>query len=116
MVTSKQRVPRTPYYLILPPQLLVLAVVIFPLLWAIYISFHSWNPTLSSERAFVGITNYINVLRDERFLSSLGRMLYYSGVVVIIQLVLGTAVALAIVEYIRSERGRTFVLILFCYL
>ncbi len=109
----QKRVIRTPYYLMIPPQLLILAVVIFPLLWAIYISFHDWNPTISPERTFVGIRNYIDVFRDERFLSALLRMLYYSGVGVTIQLFLGTAVALALVEYIRSERLRTFLLVLF---
>ncbi|BER91489.1 MAG: multiple sugar transport system permease protein [Candidatus Atribacteria bacterium] len=108
-----KRMPKRPLYLIIPPQLLVLAIVIFPLLWAIYISFHSWNPTISPERRFVGIANYIAVLKDERFLASLGRMLYYSGVGVTIQLVLGTLIALALVEYIRSERLRTFALVVF---
>lgn len=110
---KQKRIIRTPYYLMVPPQFLILAVIIFPLLWAIYISFHDWNPTISPERTFVGIWNYINVLRDERFLGALLRMLYYSGVGVTIQLLLGTAVALALVEYIRSERLRTFVLVLF---
>lgn len=97
----------------IPPQFLIWAVVIFPLIWAVYISFHDWNPTISPERTFVGIWNYINVFRDERFLSALLRMLYYSGVGVTIQLFLGTAIALALVEYVRSERLRTFLLVLF---
>ncbi|MCS7241323.1 carbohydrate ABC transporter permease [Candidatus Caldatribacterium sp.] len=110
---QKRRIPLTPYYLMIPPQLLIWAVVIFPLIWAVYISFHDWNPTISPERTFVGIWNYVNVFRDERFLSALLRMLYYSGVGVTIQLFLGTAIALALVEYIRSERLRTFLLVLF---
>ncbi|MEO0278621.1 MAG: sugar ABC transporter permease [candidate division WOR-3 bacterium] len=109
----KRRVLLTPYYLMFPPQFLIWAVVIFPLVWAIYISFHDWNPTISPERTFVGLWNYINVFRDERFLSALLRMLYYSGVGVTIQLFLGTAIALALVEYIHSERLRTFLLVLF---
>lgn len=113
MLRGKSRKIKTPYYLIMPPQVLIWVVVIFPLLWAIYISFHDWNPTISPQRTFVGIGNYLNVLRDARFLSALGRMLYYSGVGVTIQLVLGTAIALAIVEYIRSPRWRTTVLVLF---
>ncbi len=110
---QKKRVVLTPYYLMIPPQFLIWAVVIFPLIWAVYISFHDWNPTISPERTFVGIWNYVTVFRDERFLSALLRMLYYSGVGVTIQLFLGTAIALALVEYVRSERLRTFLLVLF---
>jgi len=110
---ESKRIPKTPYYLMIPPQFLIWVVVIFPLLWAIYISFHDWNPTISPERTFVGLQNYINVFRDGRFIGALLRMLYYSGVGVTIQLVLGTAIALALVEYVHSERLRTFLLVLF---
>lgn len=111
MKTSRQE--KIPYYLLSPTLIVILFVVIFPLSWAIFISLHRWNPTVSPQRTFVGVGNFIHVFTDSRFIASLGRMLYYSGLGTVIETTLATAVALALVKYIKSNVIRTVLLTLY---
>ena len=58
------------YWLFLAPVLLALTlVVIVPMLLGVYYSFTSWNGIVTGE--FVGLQNYIDLFKDERFLDSL---------------------------------------------
>lgn len=102
-----------PYFLVVPVFAVILFVVIFPLVWAVFISFHEWNPTISLQRRFVGINNFVQAFTDPRFLDSLKRTLYYSGFGVVLQVFLGMAVALCLVNYVKSNKIRTILLIVY---
>ncbi len=53
------------------PFLVVYSVfLVFPVIYGIYLSFFDWN--ILSAKAFVGIKNYLEAFRDQKFLSSLG--------------------------------------------
>ena len=53
---------------VLPAVLVVLAVTIFPLLYALSVSFFKWNLRLAAEGwQFVGLGNYARALANERF-------------------------------------------------
>lgn len=95
-----------------PTQLIIVCVVIFPLIWAIYISLTDYSPVVSPAKNFVGLKNFIQVFKDDRFIDSLGRMAIYSGFGVAIQVVLGTALALAFVKYIKSGLMRAALIII----
>jgi len=82
------------------------------LIWAIYISLTNYSPTISPERKFIGLANFIQVFKDERFIDSLGRMAIYSGLGVGIQVALGTALALAFVNYVKSGLWRAILIII----
>lgn len=104
---------RIPTFLMIPTFAVIWTVIIFPLIWAVYISFHNYNPTLSPERNFIGLRNYIRAFTDPRFVDSLKRLLYYSGFGVTLQVILGLLVALALVNYIKSPKVRTVLLIIY---
>jgi len=77
---------------IMPAMIIVLAVIIFPWIFTLYMSAHDWKVT--GTRAFVGLANYTALATDERFLWALARTLYYAALAVILPLVLGTVAAL----------------------
>jgi len=84
---------RRPYLrFIMPAVAVILAVVVFPWLFTLYMSAHDWKVT--GTRTFVGLANYAGLATDERFLWALARTLYYAALAVVLPLVLGTVAAL----------------------
>ncbi|MGE3194115.1 MAG: carbohydrate ABC transporter permease [Microbacteriaceae bacterium] len=78
----------------LAPDLIGLAVfVILPIAFAIYVSFFQWN--LIAPMKFIGLDNYVRLLGDSEWWSSLGRTLQFAAIYVpaIFALSLGLAVA-----------------------
>jgi ABC-type sugar transport system permease subunit len=63
-----------PIILIIPALAIVFFLVIFPLVWALGLSFHSYNVLRGGEPIFVGLGNYIKLLNDpftwERFVTT----------------------------------------------
>ena len=82
-----------PYMLILPAMLLIVGLGIFPLMYTIYISIHSFNPNLTIDR-FVGLENYLRLLFDRAFWNSMRITAYFAVVSILLQMVLGLAVSM----------------------
>ncbi|MFI6318190.1 carbohydrate ABC transporter permease [Nonomuraea sp. NPDC050556] len=71
----------------LAPLLALLGVfVIWPLVHAVSISFFTWS--FYEPAVFVGLDNYVNVLTDAEFVSSVGRGLLFSAMVVPVQVLI----------------------------
>jgi multiple sugar transport system permease protein len=65
-------------YLMLAPDMIGLLVFLFlPILLSVYTSFHSWN-ALNPKMTFIGLQNYLNLMRDGIFWDSLGKTLKYT--------------------------------------
>ncbi|MGE0007833.1 MAG: carbohydrate ABC transporter permease [Parvibaculaceae bacterium] len=77
---------------VLPALVVVLAVIVFPWAFTIWMSGNEW--TLGQPRSFVGMANYIRLWSDPRFWESLGHTLWYTVLSVVMPLVLGTLAAL----------------------
>ena len=91
-------------YVFLAPFLLVFGVFsLWPLLGALWLSFHSYD--LFSPASWVGLENYRVVLRAGDFWISIRNTALYTGVVVTTQT--GLAVLLAVLMD-RNLRGRAF--------
>ena len=88
----------TPYLFILPFGILFVLFFLAPILYAIYQSlFHYQRSGLGLSGAtvgFGGLNNYINVLSDPKFYSSVGRMLLFGIVQVPVMLILALVLAL----------------------
>jgi multiple sugar transport system permease protein len=52
-------------WFIVPAAVVVLAVIIFPWIFTIYVSAHDWH--LGGERRWVGFDNYTKLFSDSRF-------------------------------------------------
>jgi multiple sugar transport system permease protein len=76
----------------MPALVVILAVIVLPWVFTLYMSAHDWKVT--GTRTFVGLANYAALATDERFLWALARTLYYAALAVVLPLVLGTVAAL----------------------
>jgi len=91
-------------YIFLAPWFFILFVfIIFSIGWAFYLSFTDYN--LFSPPKWVGLTQYIRVLRDRDFLQyALPNTLKYVAVVVPTQTVISLIIAFALDQNIRFRR------------
>jgi multiple sugar transport system permease protein len=88
-----QREWRPPSYwpFVIPALIVVLGVIIFPWLFTIWMSLHEWK--VGSPTVFVGLSNYLRLPSDPRFVESVGHTLVYTALSVLLPLLLGTLAA-----------------------
>ncbi len=84
---------RPPSYwpFVIPALIVVLAVIIFPWLFTIWMSLHEWK--VGSPTTFVGLANYLRLPADPRFVESVWHTLLYTALSVLLPLLLGTLAA-----------------------
>ncbi|MCJ1909899.1 carbohydrate ABC transporter permease [Planococcus ruber] len=91
------------YWLFLAPVLIALfLVVVVPMLLGVYYSFTSWNGIVTGD--FVGLQNYINLFKDERFMDALWFTTKFSVVSVILINVIGLSLALLVTSYLKTSK------------
>jgi len=88
--------------LYLPAILLFAVFTVFPLISGVGFSFTNWDG-YSPEKPFVGLENYLRLFQDETFRQVLGNTFIYGIGSMVIQQILGLALALALD---RPMRGR----------
>ncbi|HOB16450.1 MAG TPA: sugar ABC transporter permease [Defluviitoga sp.] len=84
------------FWLILPTLLAIGITAFYPLGQTIYDSFFKWSLRPGFQRQFVGFQNYINLFKDQRFLSALWNTIYFTIFSVLIEFLLGLATALVL--------------------
>ncbi|MEZ0540056.1 carbohydrate ABC transporter permease [Fibrella arboris] len=93
----------TPYALIAPYLLHVAVFVLFPVVFSVVLTFHSWN--IISPMQYVGLDNYAHLLKDRLFWQSLWNTFRFLLVHIPLQIV----IALALAEFLNGPiRGRAF--------
>lgn len=92
-----------PYFFIGPALLALVALVVYPLLYGVYISFFKTN--LANKRDFVGLKNYISVFSDGVFVKQLGVTLKFTAIVVLAHFIIGIFLAMLLNQ---SRPGITF--------
>ncbi|MBB6670451.1 carbohydrate ABC transporter permease [Cohnella nanjingensis] len=95
---------------ILPALVFVLVMMLFPIAYTVWISFYEWSMSAITPPAFVGLANYMDLFKDERFLDSVFNTFYFTIVALIAEMVLGLAIA---VLFNRSFRGKNIAKTLF---
>ncbi len=88
---------------LLPGLLVLLAIVLFPLLFTVRVSLSGWD-AISPGLNWVGAQNYQSLLGDQRFWQALARLGFMACVTVLIQYVLGFGLALLVWREIRFRR------------
>jgi multiple sugar transport system permease protein len=79
--------------LIAPAMLLLLAVNVYPFLYALYISTHTFTLGRPTPPRYIGLSNYTDLLGDDRFLNSIWVSCKFVVLAVASEFILGTAVA-----------------------
>ena len=83
----------SPYiWFIVPAMLVLLAIIIFPWGFTLWMSMFDWK--IGSEATFVGLNNFAELAHDTRFLEAIGHTLYFTALAVILPLIFGTIAAL----------------------
>lgn len=78
---------------IMPALLFVLLMMLFPITYTVWISFYEWSMSAVTPPRFVGLANYVELFKDERFLDSVINTFYFTFVALVIEVVLGIAIA-----------------------
>ena len=78
----------------LPAVVFIGLLLVFPIIYTLYLSFTNWNLTSGMEPSFVGLSSYLRVFSEPRFLHALGRTFTFTVFAVAIEVVLGVAIAL----------------------
>ena len=100
--TVAQRQRRVAFLLLAPAVLILLALAIYPLVYSVILSFRVeplYNPNVSR---FIGWRNYGDLWEDKRFWESIGRTVYWSLIVVTVQMVLGFLLAVLLDRKMRG--------------
>lgn len=81
------------YLIITPALILIIGLVLYPIGYAVYMTLFETN-LLKEGNQFLGLQQYRDVLTDKAFWSSLGITVYFTVVSLLVQMVLGIAIAL----------------------
>ncbi|GGD59391.1 carbohydrate ABC transporter permease [Paenibacillus nasutitermitis] len=95
---------------ILPALVFVLVMMLFPIGYTVWISFYEWSMSAVTPPEFVGLANYIELFKDERFWDSVFNTFYFTFVALFAEMVLGLAIA---VLFNRSFKGKNIAKTLF---
>jgi multiple sugar transport system permease protein len=90
----------------LPTGLFIFLMMIFPVLYTFYVSLTDWDMISGGRISFIGLDNYVNLLKEPRFFNSIKLTLYFTIMAVGIEVVLGVAIALILN---RDFRGKNLV-------
>jgi multiple sugar transport system permease protein len=101
VVTGREWRPPSYWPFVVPALVVVLAVIVFPWAFTIWMSLNEWK--VGSPTIFVGIANYLRLPNDPRFVEAVGHTLVYTVLSVVLPLVFGTFAA---VIFHANFRGR----------
>jgi len=82
----------TPYYLVLPTVFVTMAGVFLPILISLWFSFLDRPPGHGAE--FIGLSNYIQLIANSEFRSSLSTTLIFTLIAVTLETIFGLGIAL----------------------
>lgn len=99
------------YIFLLPAMLYLLILGIFPLLFSLRLVFGAWNAGQKNV-TWVGLDNIQRLLADSRFWGSFWKTLSYVALAAGLELILGFAVALAL---LNVTRGRSWMRVAFAF-
>lgn len=91
------------YLFLLPGLIVLVAIIIFPLLFTIRVSLSGWDVNQSNLN-WIGDANYVRLISDDRFWRALARLGVMAVGTVLLQYVLGFALALLAWRDIRYKR------------
>ena len=94
LARPRRRIRLAGWQFVAPFMILFLGAIVAPVIYAVYLSL--FRDQLVGGNAFVGLANYVTLLGDEKFWSSLGRVTLFLVIQVPVMLVLGLVAALAL--------------------
>ena len=87
---------------VLPAIIILSLVTIYPLIYVFYLSLHRNMPIFGISK-FVALKNYMFLLKDERFWNALKNTIYFTGISVMAELLLGLMIAIFLNRPFRGK-------------
>lgn len=84
----------TPYFLVLPTIIVIVAVAGYPIVNSLWLSFQ--DAPLSASPNFIGLQNYVQVLGSSEFRTAIGVTFGFTLIAVVLETVFGLGIALLI--------------------
>ena len=98
---------------IMPTMILLILMNIFPLLWSLYLSFHSYKASMPNRPAkFIGVQNYARLLSDPEVWGYFRTTAYFVVVAVVAQFLIGFGLALLLNREFRYKGFITTLILL----
>ncbi|MGE5262031.1 MAG: carbohydrate ABC transporter permease [Acidobacteriota bacterium] len=88
----------------LPAILFILVMMVFPILYTVWNSLTPWSISAGRPATFFGLTNYLSLPEDARFVASIFRTFYFTILAVTLEVILGVAIALVLNREFRFKR------------
>lgn len=82
--------------LVAPAVAMMVLLALYPVAFGVWAGFHQWNWSLGQAESwsFIGLKNFVAVVRDKKFLHSIGVTLHFTVLAVLLELGLGLLLAL----------------------
>ena len=98
--------------MLIPALLVMMVMMVFPILYTVFLSTNEWVAVSADPLRFVGLQHYLDLLNDTRFLNAVWHTLYYTGLAVTLELVIGFGMALTFNrEFVGRGVARTIFLL-----
>lgn len=101
--TIESRERRTGWILLAPALLILAAVYAYPILRSFWLSLFTQNLGTKLEPAFSGLGNYSRMVQDGRFWQTIGNTMVFTVSSLILELILGMAIALVLNQAFRGR-------------
>lgn len=92
-LSLREQDARVAWLLLAPSLVVILGVTLWPILSTFVLSFLNAPTGINQTRTFIGLTNYLTMLKDQIFWETIGRTMYFTVASVGLELILGLAVA-----------------------
>ncbi len=92
-LTLRQQDTLTGWLLVAPSLAIILGITLQPVLTTLYLSFFEAPSGINVARTFVGLGNYLALLKEGVFWQTIGRTVYFTVASVGVELILGLAIA-----------------------
>jgi ABC-type sugar transport system permease subunit len=84
---------RAAWLLVIPSLVVILGITLWPIIYTFILSFFHAPTGINQVRTFVGLGNYLEMIRDQTFWDTIGRTMYFTIVSVGLEMVGGMAIA-----------------------
>jgi multiple sugar transport system permease protein len=98
----------TPYFMVIPPVLLLAALVAYPMLYNVTLSLRAFR-----TGEYVGLHNFSRAFSDPLFLASIRVTSLYVAIALAVEMMAGLMLALLVHRHIQSGAVRTLIYLLF---
>ena len=92
-LTLHQKETRLVWLFILPSLLIIIGITFYPIIYTLLLSFFKAQAGINQAREFVGLGNYLALMKDPTFWQTIGRTGYFTVVSVALEIILGIAIA-----------------------